>query len=134
MNFLVDNCLPPKIARALHALEEGTGHSIHALRDLFPENAPDLTWIPGLKGVHGGPWGIVTFDRQFNVARERAAIREQGHVAFFLTAGWESLNRYEIVIGLFRSWPRIVEEAERARPGTGFLVRMRGAGFRRFAL
>jgi predicted nuclease of predicted toxin-antitoxin system len=48
LKFLLDNNLPPALARALNELTKGawTGeHIVTHLRDKFSENTPDEAWI-----------------------------------------------------------------------------------------
>jgi predicted nuclease of predicted toxin-antitoxin system len=45
MKCVFDNNLPPKLARALNELEGEQGIEVVHLRDQFPENTDDITWI-----------------------------------------------------------------------------------------
>ncbi|NWB98952.1 hypothetical protein HX882_23960 [Pseudomonas gingeri] len=49
MNFLIDNNLPPAIARALHELCKADGHLVIPLRDKFDQRTHDIHWISQLK-------------------------------------------------------------------------------------
>jgi len=60
LKFFFDNCISPKLARALSALVEPEHQIIH-LRERFRVDADDETWLPVIAqlGAH-----VVTTDRR----------------------------------------------------------------------
>lgn len=76
MNFLIDNNLPPSIARALHELCSGEGHVVVSLRDRFPADTIDIHWITDLTAEGG--WAVVSQDKFSKGNAERQAFRECG--------------------------------------------------------
>jgi len=70
---LVDNNLPPALARALDALSANKFSDLEqviALRDKFPQDASDVTWIQALG--QEGDWFILSAD-QFRKHGDRIA-------------------------------------------------------------
>lgn len=82
MRFFFDNCISPKIAEALHILEE-PNHEICHLRAKFPDQGvKDPEWIHTL-GVEGS-WTIVSGDP--NISKNpvnKEAWHQSGLTAFF---------------------------------------------------
>jgi hypothetical protein len=62
---------------------------------------------------------------------ERAAWLDSALPAFFMAKGFVNLGSFDQMGLLTRCWSRIVELAERASPGDGFLVSMRGGKIQR---
>lgn len=119
MKFLVDNNLPPALARALHALSEPEGHSVAPLREKFAPNTNDSDWIEALS--HEGGWSVVTHDK-LNKGLEREALRRAGLIVFFLDKGWSNHQFWGIAHNLVRWWPRIIEQSEGIKGGAAFKV------------
>ena len=61
MKVVVDENLPPTLARALHALFAGEHETIH-LRDRYGSAVKDLQWIPELS--QEGRWIVISADRR----------------------------------------------------------------------
>jgi hypothetical protein len=80
---LVDNDLPPRLARALHLIFEGDGDEIIALRQKFGRgDIKDADWI-GRLGAEGG-WAVLSADRR--IARQkpsRELFIRAGLIGFF---------------------------------------------------
>ena len=124
MNFFVDNCLAVKHARALAPLLE-PDHKIIHLRDRFPPDTADEEWLLAL-GKEGG-WIVVSGDYRIGrSAHERAAWHESRLTAFFLAKRWENLPLMEQHAKLARCFLVILEQAEKAKPGTGFMISVNG--------
>jgi|SwirhirootsSR2_FD_contig_31_5520312_length_1558_multi_4_in_0_out_0_2 hypothetical protein len=123
MKFLLDNNLSPKLARALAALSEG-GHEVVALRDRFPADTSDETWIRQL-GKEGG-WCVVSGDRFLKTPGERAAWRESKLTTFFLAPGWSSLTHWAKAAKLVHAWPIIESTAVNVEAGAAFEVKVSG--------
>lgn len=121
MNFLIDNNLPPAIARALHQLCEGEGHAVVALRDKFDQCASDIHWISSLKAE--GQWSVVSQDKFTKGDMERKAFRECGLPIFCLAKQWGQEPFWSKASNLVRWWPAIIRQSELVGAGGAFRVR-----------
>lgn len=122
MKLLLDNNLPPALARALHQLtirEWENRHQVHALRDRFPENTPDTEWIAALS--EEGGWVVITHDR-LSKGLEREALKRAGLKVFLLDKSWKNHRFWEKSVRLARWWPRIIEQADGVTGGAAFQV------------
>jgi hypothetical protein len=114
LKLLVDNSLSPRIARSLAALF--VDHRIVALRELFPENAPDIKWINELS--EQGGWAVLTKDLRIRTRpHERAALDRSRVVYFFLAAGWHKFGVEETAARLIRLMPKMALQTEIAERG-----------------
>jgi hypothetical protein len=130
VKLLLDNNLPPALARALHELtirEWDSLHEVTHLRDRFTANTPDTQWIATLSQEEG--WVVITHDR-LNKGLEREALKRAGLKVFFLDRSWKDHNFWEKAVQLARWWPRIIEQAEGISGGAAFQVpwNFRGKG------
>lgn len=85
MKVLIDENLPPALAKALHALFEGDHDVVH-LRARFGPAVQDREWIETLSAE--GRWIVISGDRR--ITRNRAeymAFRNSRLVGFFLSRG-----------------------------------------------
>jgi len=124
VKFFVDNCLAIKHARALHALVE-PDHSIIHLRDRFKPDTPDTVWLAEL--AKEGAWIIISGDSRISrSAHERQAWHQSRLTAFFLAKGWMNLPLMEQHAKLSHCLPSILEWADDAKAGSGFLVKING--------
>lgn len=131
MRFMIDNNLPPALARALDVLskrEWNEAHEVVALRDQFEPSTPDVEWT---KALAGSNWVVVTHDR-LNKGLEREALRRAGLSVFMLDSSWKNRRFWEKSVQLCRWWPRIVEQAEGIRGGAAFRVRWNFSGKGKF--
>jgi hypothetical protein len=129
VNILLDNNLPPALARALDQLtarewESAHNHKVFHLRDKFPESTTDAEWISQLG--RDGDWTVVTHDR-LNKGLERAGLK-----VFMLDSSWKDHRFWDKAVQLCRWWPHIIEQAERIRGGAAFRVRWNISGKGRF--
>jgi hypothetical protein len=123
LRFFFDNCLAPRLARALNALCEGE-HEVIPLRDKFDPATKDTEWIRAL--AHEGDWVIVSGDTRITRnPGEKAAWQESRLTAFFLAKGWQNAHLWDVAHGLVRWWPTIVQQAKAIEPGAGFEVPFR---------
>lgn len=81
MKFLLDNNLPPALARALHELSKADGHQVTALREKFKANTPDIEWISQLRAE--GNWVVVSKDKFSKGSMEKRAFSESGLAILF---------------------------------------------------
>jgi hypothetical protein len=85
VKVLIDENLPPALARALHALFDGDHEVVH-LRDRFGPSAKDREWIETLSSE--GRWIVISADRRITRNRvEHAAFRNSRLIGFFLSKG-----------------------------------------------
>jgi len=120
LNFLIDNNLPPAIARALHELCKAEDHAVVPLRDKFQANARDVQWITELSNEGG--WAVVSQDRFSKGDVERQAFRECGLPVFCLAKQWGQMTYWSKAENLVRWWPAIVRQAELISGGAAFKV------------
>ena len=127
MRFFIDNCLPPRLANALDALDDQ--HDVVALRRKFPPDAKDPDWLRELAKERD--WVVVSGDPRIARGRhEREAWLQSGLTAFFLEPGWTNLAFWTQASKLIQWWPIIVRQAEAIRAGAGFFVPVRGTKLR----
>jgi hypothetical protein len=125
VRFFLDNNLAPKIARALNRLLE-PDHTAEHLRDKFARNTPDEVWMSDLS--QEAHWVILSGDSEISRnPHEVRAWKEAGHPIFFLKPAWTHLPLWESASKLFHRFPEIIKLAEKAAPGDGFYVPVRGA-------
>lgn len=102
MKVMVDNDLPPRLARALHHIFDADGDHIVALRDKFGrDDLSDREWIDALKLE--GQWVVLSADRR--IATHRPS-RDQ-----FLAAG---------IVGVF--FPPSLQKAPLAKQAARLLT------------
>lgn len=119
MTFFFDNCLSPKVARALRELGVDAKH----LRDELPPSTKDTEWIPHVatKG-----WIAVTTDLAMTrVPVEVAALVQSGLIVFFMPSKFAHLDVWVQAEKLFKAWPEIAKRAASAKPGDLFEVSMK---------
>jgi len=115
LKLLLDNNLPPRLARSLDALFEPQ-HHIVALRNQFAENAADVEWITALS--QQGGWAVLTRDLHLRTRpHERAALDRSRIVFFFLAGGWQKLGIEETAARLIRLIPKMAAQTELAESG-----------------
>lgn len=120
MNFLLDNNLPPALARALNELCKQDGHTVVPLRDKFPPNSSDSFWITELS--REGSWAVVSQDKFSKGEVERKAFRECGLPIFCLAKQWGGEDYWSKSHNLVRWWPAIIRQAEMLTGGAAMKV------------
>ncbi|MGU3664768.1 hypothetical protein ACLBX9_11330 [Methylobacterium sp. A49B] len=118
MKIVVDENLPPALARALAALFAGTHEIVH-IRDRYGPGVTDLQWIPELS--REGSWVVISWDRR--IRRNKAefnAFRASRLIGFFLSAGLYKAPLVKQAERILALWSGIETFAERARPGSMF--------------
>jgi hypothetical protein len=116
LKFLVDNNLPPSLARALNELSSGS--EIHVekvipLRERFPPNTADVVWLTEL-AAEGG-WNIVSGDNFRKSTTERELMRRAGFNVFVLQKSWSSQQYWQKAAQLVLWWPRIIDYASKSQ-------------------
>jgi hypothetical protein len=120
VKFFLDNYLSPRHARALQSLVEQNHEVVH-FRNKFPGNTPDEEWVKAL--VSESNWVMVSGDiRVTNNPAQKQAWAATGLTAFFLHPRWTNVALLDQHALLSRCWSRIAQCADKAKPGSGFLV------------
>ena len=123
MNFFFDNNLPQRLAKSLNELVSPDGHYVSHLRDKYPADTSDVDWLTSLAEEDDGPWIIISGDMRISRTKaERRAWLDSGHIIFFLSKGWTNIEPYTQLSKLIKMFPKILNMAERANPGDGFIV------------
>lgn len=126
MRFFLDNTLPPRFAEVLQLLEGNGGHEIVHLRSKFPVDTKDVDWIRSLAAERD--WVIVSGDIRISQNEfERKEWLNSGLTAFFFAKGWTTTKLWDQAWRLIKWWPIIVEQAQKIRPGAGFVVPLKSA-------
>lgn len=85
MKVIIDENLPPALARSLHALFAGKHEVVH-VRDRFGPGVKDVEWIGQLSSE--GRWVVISGDRRITRNKaEYSAFRNSHLVGFFLSKG-----------------------------------------------
>ncbi|UVM39513.1 hypothetical protein LOY28_03485 [Pseudomonas sp. B21-017] len=120
MKFLLDNNLPPALARALNELTKAEGHSVLSLRDKFPPSTADVAWISVLR--EEGGWAVISQDKFTKGDIEKRAFRECGLPVFCLAKHWGNESYWNKAHNLVRWWPSIMSQAHLNGGGAAFRV------------
>jgi hypothetical protein len=123
LKFLIDNNLPPALARALNELSKVDGHEVVALKDRFAPNTRDIDWIMQLKSEGG--WVVISQDKFAKGDAERRAFRECGLPIFCLAKQWSTDTYWNKAHNLVRWWPSIVKHSALINGGAAFKVAWR---------
>jgi hypothetical protein len=108
---MVDNDLPPRLARALHLIFEADGDEVFALRDKFGrDNLKDAEWITALG--REGHWVVLSADRR--IAKQRPS-RElfigAGLVGLFFPPSLQKAPLFKQAARVIDLWPDIRDQA-----------------------
>ncbi|TPL71893.1 hypothetical protein FJ941_28315 [Mesorhizobium sp. B2-3-13] len=122
MKVVIDENLPPALARSLNALFAGKHQIIHT-RDRFGPKVTDVQWIGELSAE--GRWIVISGDRRITRNKtEYNAFRSSNLVGFFLSKG---LNKSPIIKQMERLlalWQTIETQAEIVQGGAIFELPM----------
>ena len=120
MNFFFDNNLPPKLAQAMHILNQ-EGKVIHLIYK-FPADTKDEDW---LEYIGKEKMILITRDKQIKRrAAELKALRKFKVGAFIL--GGQNPTRWQIIKQTINNWLRIKELATKTKRPFIFKVPLRG--------
>lgn len=144
MRVFFDNCVSPRLARALHAFHEGT-HEVVCLRDKFkhllgPDGSlSDEVWLELLaresrEDCDERAWIVITEDQAIlsKTARGgsvREAWERAGLRTFFLPKGAKKPPLQQMLL-LLRQWERILEYAGHMNPSKPVQLTERGGSFK----
>jgi len=124
MKFFLDNCLAIRHARALNEMVRPE-HSFTHLQDKFGPDAKDEDWIRALG--RESDWIVISGDYRIGKSpHERRAWHESGLTVFFLSKGWTNIPPLQQHSKLALILGDIIEQAQQAKPGTGFAVALNG--------
>lgn len=124
MKYFIDNNISPKVARGLNCLVE-PNHQVFHLKDRFEPDISDIEWMQKLSDEQE----LVILSGDTNISRnphEVKAWMQAGHTIFFLKPAWMHLPRFEQAAKLFHIFPEIQKLSRKSKPGTGFIVPVRG--------
>lgn len=123
MKILVDENLPPALARSLAAIFEGQ-HDVADIRDKFGRGARDLDWITALS--REGGWIVLSGDRRItrNKAEQRV-FRLSTLIGFFFAAGLQKAPLTKKVERLMVLWATIEKQAGIVQGGAMFELQIK---------
>lgn len=121
---MVDENLPPPLARALAALFVEQHEIVH-LRDRFGPTVSDVTWLTDLN--HDGAWVILSADRRIakNKAEQRV-FRSSKHIGFFFAPGLQKASVLKKMERLMVVWDTIERQVPLVKGGSMFEIQMKG--------
>ncbi len=120
MKVLIDNNISPRVAHAIHAVTSPDDQVV-ALREKFPANTADETWIQAL-GAEGG-WTVISGDiRITRQPSERMAWRQSRLKGFFLAPGWGKYTNLQRTARLLLWWPKFQAQERLVERGAIFQV------------
>ncbi|PSJ57540.1 DUF5615 family PIN-like protein [Kumtagia ephedrae] len=132
MKVLVDENLPPALARALDALFSGKHEVIH-IRARFGPGVKDVDWIGELSAE--GQWIVISGDRRITRNQaEYVAFQNSNLVGFFLSAGLYKSPLIKQMERLMALWPTIEQQASIVAGGAMFELPMKSSRIRQLRL
>jgi hypothetical protein len=119
-----DNCIAPRIARAMHAAVHPDHEVIH-LQDKFVADIPDEDWFGKLSAE--GDLVIISGDAKISRSvHEKQAWLQSKLTVFFLTKGWMNIPPFEQLSKLSHCFPEIVKLCGKAPVGSSYNVSVHG--------
>lgn len=123
MKVLIDEHLPPALARALSALFAGEHEIVH-LREKFGPRVKDIEWIEALN--RDGRWVIISADRRITRNRsEYHAFRNSKLIGFFMSRSLYKSKITKQAERLLALWEGITDLASRMEGGAMFELPMK---------
>ncbi|MEN0115358.1 MAG: DUF5615 family PIN-like protein [Agrobacterium cavarae] len=122
MRVLIDENLPPALARSLSALFAGKHEIVH-VRERYGPGVTDLQWISELSAE--GKWIIISGDRR--ITRNKAeynAFRASNLVGFFLSKGLYKSPLIKQMERLLALWHTIEAQTALVQGGAMFELPM----------
>jgi hypothetical protein len=124
LRFFFDNCLSPKLARAIAIIADT---EIKHLREKFDADTADEVWIPAL--AQEGNWIVVTADTSITRGRTQRQVWQQSRlIGFYLAGSFPMLDVWEQAWRLVKWWPVILKQASLAAPGSTYLLALEPRG------
>lgn len=126
--MIVDENLPPAMAKALAALFVGQHEIVH-LRERFGSGVTDVEWIEALN--REGGWVVLSADRRISRNKmEQRVFRSSRLIAFIFAPGLQKapiLKKMERLMGI---WETIEKQVELVSGGSMFEIQMKGVKLR----
>lgn len=124
MRILVDENLPPALARALAALFKGQHEVIH-IRDRFGPRVTDIEWISVLNAE--GYWTVLSADRRISRNKaEQTAFRASRLIAFIFAPALQKGTILKKMERLMVLWPKIETQVGLVQGGSMFEIPAKG--------
>lgn len=125
MKVLVDENLPPALAKALAALFPGE-HQIEDLRSKFGAGVKDIEWISSLS--REGRWVIISGDTRITKNKaEQNAFRNSHLIGSFLAPSLKQAKLTKQLQRILARWDDIEDLSRRVAGGAMFELPMSGA-------
>lgn len=125
MRVLIDENLPPALARALNALFAGE-HEVHHLRDKFGAGVKDTEWISATS--LDGRWVVISGDTRITRNKaEQMAFRNSRLIGFFLAPSVKRAKLTRQMQRILVLWDDIDALSQRVAGGAMFELPMSGA-------
>ena len=122
MKVLVDENLPPALARSLHALFNDEHEIVH-VREKFGAGISDREWISSLNAE--GRWIVLSGDRR--ITRNKAeyhAFRSSKLIGFFLSKGLHKAPITKQAARILTLWDTMCQLADSVQGGAMFELPM----------
>ena len=132
MKVLIDEHLPPALARALNTLL-GSEHEVSHVRDKFGQGVKDIEWIEALN--REGRWVVISADRR--ITRNKAelqAFRNSKLLGFFMSRSLYKSKITKQAERLLALWDGIADLAARMEGGAMFELPMKSTRIRQLKL
>lgn len=125
--MMLDENLPPALARSLSALFTGQHEIVH-LREKFGPSVPDMEWIDALRAE--GRWVILSGDiRIAKHKAEKQAFKAAGLIGFFLAPSLQKAPTTKKMERLMASWVNIEKQVDLLDRGSMMLIQGKGSKF-----
>lgn len=114
--FFFDNDISFRIVDALKQLVPPGECELKALREVFPQDAKDVDWIP-----HAGQHGWIVISRDHNQRRrdaEHKALLAHGVTALYIRQSGNALELFPDAARIIKNWPKIRAWGETAAQGS----------------
>ena len=124
MRVMVDENLPPPLARALAALFVGQHEVVHLL-DRFGPKVQDVDWLTALN--REGSWVILSADRRITKNKsEQRVFHNSKHIGFFFAPGLQKASTLKKMERLMVVWDTIEKQVPLVKGGSMFEIQVKG--------
>jgi len=124
VKVVIDENLPPALARALNALFAGEHEIIH-IRDRFGPNVADERWIGALS--QEGRWIVISGDRRITKVRsEQQAFSNSRLVGFFMASALKQSKTTKQMQRILALWDNMEKIADVIAGGAMFELPVSG--------
>lgn len=122
---MVDENLPPALAKSLAALFVGRHDVVH-LRERFDPGVEDTQWIGELSAE--GQWAIISGDRRMTRNRaEKQLFQHSNLIGFFFSRSLQKAKLTRKMERLMALWETIEAQAKLVRGGSMFEIGIRSS-------